>query len=102
MDLQLNTFVRKPFTVEAIQVTQENIAAVTQMLNGLLGYEEDGTPFIQMDKKVVANFSVIRPGFWVTKMGDNVRVYVDSVFRNQFVEMDDNVEGLIGILNGTN
>jgi hypothetical protein len=80
------TFVRKPFTVEAIEVTEENIAEIAEMI-GSLHYKENGSPYIQVNRRLVPNLFRIYPGFWVTRMGDsdNIRCYSKRIFNNQFV-----------------
>lgn len=80
------TFVRKPFTVEAIEVTEENIAEIAEMI-GSLRHKENGAPYIQVNRRLVPNLFRIYPGFWVTRMGDsdNIRCYSKRIFNNQFV-----------------
>jgi hypothetical protein len=48
MDLEFNSFIRKPFTVDAVQVTEDNMAEVAKLV-GELKEKDDGTPFIQVD-----------------------------------------------------
>jgi hypothetical protein len=33
----------------------------------------------------------VYPGFYMTKMGENVRCYSRKIFREQFVEEDENI-----------
>jgi hypothetical protein len=84
--MEFTTYVRKPFTVEAVQVTKENIAEIAEMI-GTLHYEKNGSPYIQVNQQVISNLFRIQPGFWVTKMGsdDNIRCYSKRIFNNQFV-----------------
>lgn len=82
------TFVRKPFTVEAVEVTEENIAEIAEvMMIGTLRHKENGSPYIQVNRRLFPNLFRIYPGFWVTKMGDsdNIRCYSQRIFNNQFV-----------------
>jgi hypothetical protein len=86
MDFQ--TFVRKPFTVEAVQVTLENIEEIAAMI-GSLEHKADGTPYIVVEKKVtdkkfVPNIFNVYVGFWMTRMGNKTRCYSPKVFNNQF------------------
>lgn len=85
--MEFTTYVRKPFTVEAVQVTKENIAEIAEMI-GTLHYEKNGSPYIQVNQQVISNLFRIMPGFWVTKMGsdDNIRCYSKRIFNNQFVK----------------
>ncbi len=71
--------------VEAVEVTEENIAEVAELV-GALRHKEDGSPYIHVDRRLVPNIYRVYPGFWMTKMGDNVRCYAKHVFVNQFME----------------
>jgi hypothetical protein len=84
-DLQYQDFVRKPFKVEAVQVTKENMEELAKHI-GEVRQKDDGTPYIFVDKRLVPNVYRVFPGFWVTKMGDNVRCYSEKVFHSQFEE----------------
>lgn len=79
------TFVRKPFVVEAVEITNENIAEVATHV-GDLRHKDDGTPYILVDKRLVPNVVRVYPGFFMTKMGENVRCYSRKIFKEQFVE----------------
>lgn len=83
--MKFTTFVRKPFMVEAVEITEENIAEVAQHV-GALREKEDGTHYINVDRRLFPNIYKVHPGFWMTMMGDNVRCYSKQVFKKQFVE----------------
>lgn len=83
MDIQFDTFSRRPFDVQAVQLTTENIGAIAPLI-GELREKEDGTPYIRVDRKVVPNIHRVYPGWWVTKMGDNFRCYSGKIFAEQF------------------
>ena len=88
--MEFTTFVRKPFVVEAVEVTAENIAEVAKYV-GDLREKEDGTQYILVDRRLVPNVFRVYPGFYMTKMGENVRCYSRKIFREQFVEEDENI-----------
>ena len=88
--MQFNTFVRKPFTVEAVEVTKDNIEEIAPFV-GTMRQKEDGTPYIQVDRRLVPNIFRVYPGFWMTKMGDNIRCYAPKVFNEQFIKNDDKI-----------
>lgn len=98
--MEFSTFVRKPFTVEAVEVTAENIGEIAPLV-GTLKEKDDGTPFIQVDKKLVPNVFRVYPGFWMTKMGDNIRCYAQRVFEEQFVRSSDEISTFVKTLNNT-
>ena len=93
MTLEFKDYVRKPFTVVAIEITDENIKQVARELKiGTVKHkEEDGTPYILVDKKKIPNVNRVFPGYFVTKMGNNVRCYNPTVFPQQFTEMTEEI-----------
>jgi hypothetical protein len=91
------TFVRKPFTVEAVEVTVENIAEIAEFVGTLR--EKDGKPYIQVDRRLVPNIYHVYPGFWMTKMGDNIRCYSKRVFSQQFVPSTEQIQDWVTFLN---
>lgn len=89
--MEFTTYVRKPFVVEAVEITKENIADVAKYV-GDLREKEDGTPYILVDRRLVPNVFQVFPGFYMTKMGENVRCYSRKIFRDQFMVKDETVE----------
>lgn len=89
--MEFTTFVRKPFTVDAVEVTEENIAEIAELV-GVLRQKEDGAPYIHVDRRLIPNIYRVYPGFWMTKMGDNVRCYSNQVFKKQFIESSPEIE----------
>ncbi len=47
--MEFTTFVRKPFTVEVVEVTDENIAEIAELV-GTLRCKEDGSRYIHVDR----------------------------------------------------
>ena len=89
--MQFQTFVRKPFVVDAIEVTTANIAEVAKYV-GDLREKEDGTPYILVDRRLVPNVFRVYPGFFMTKMGENVRCYSRKIFKEQFMFQTDQIK----------
>lgn len=96
--MDTNTFVRKPFVVEAVEVTVDNIAEIAELV-GVLRHKDNGTPYIQVDRRLVPNIYRVYPGFWMTKMGDNIRCYSKRIFNDQFVRSSADIEKWIEFLN---
>jgi hypothetical protein len=88
--MEFKSFVRKPFVVQAVEVTVENINEVAKYV-GDVREREDGTKYILVDRRLVPNVFRVYPGFYMTKMGENVRCYSRKIFREQFVEEDENI-----------
>lgn len=89
--MEFTTFVRKPFVVEAIEITTENIEEAAKYI-GDVREREDGTKYILVDRRLVPNVEKVYPGFFMTKMGENIRCYSRKIFREQFVELDDSIK----------
>lgn len=98
--MDFTTFVRKPFMVEAVQVTTENIAEVAKLVGTL---RHDGSDeqkvYIQVDRRLIPNVFKVYPGFWLTKMGDNIRCYSSHIFEGQFIEVTDEISNWVNQLN---
>jgi hypothetical protein len=88
--MEFTTFVRKPFTVKGVEITAQNIEEVSKYI-GELRDVGDGTKYILVDPRVVPNLEKVYTGFYMTKMGQNVRCYSRRVFREQFIEEDDSI-----------
>jgi hypothetical protein len=89
--VQFTTFVRKPFIVDAVEVTAMNIGEVAKYV-GDLREKEDGTPYILVDRRLVPNVDRVYPGFYMTKMGENVRCYSRKIFRDQFTAQNSEIK----------
>jgi hypothetical protein len=81
------TFNRKPFTVEAVQITEENIDALGPLV-GSVKTSGEGEKFITLDRRIVPNVRRAYVGWWITRMNDNLRCYSPKIFEEQF-EIDE-------------
>ena len=100
MELAFQDFVRKPFVVQAIEVTKENINQLAEELKiGEVRTKDDGTPFIHVDRRLEPNVLQVYPGYWVTQMGDNVRCYSRKVFFRQFIQDSDELHQWVDWVN---
>lgn len=97
LQMEFSSFVRKPFVVQAVEVTVDNISEVAKYV-GDLREKEDGTKYILVDRRLVPNVFRVYPGFYMTKMGENVRCYSRKIFREQFVEEDENIRPWIDFM----
>lgn len=96
--MEFNTYVRKPFLVEAVEVTEGNIAEIAKYV-GELKAKDDGTPFIFVDRRLVPNVYRVYPGFYMTRMGDHIRCYSRKVFHEQFTESSPEIQVWVDFLN---
>lgn len=100
MALEYNTFVRKPFVVEAVEVTEENIEGIAEKV-GQVETKADGTKYIAVDRRIVPNIYRVYPGFFMTKLGDNYRCYSKRIFDEQFVIVDDSISEAVSKIKST-
>lgn len=94
--MEFANYVRLPFLLEAVEVTVDNIEELAP-LAGELRHKEDGTPFIHVNKKLVQNVFRVYTGFFITRMGDNVRCYSPKVFQREFTAMNSDWAAYFGM-----
>jgi hypothetical protein len=88
-------YVRKPFYVDAVQVTKENIEEVAKWCNGTRQLDLNGNEFI----KVLQQRSRVVPktrafvGDWVLSSKFGVRVYSNRAFDKAFEYVAEVSEG---------
>lgn len=97
--MEFSQFVRKPFVVEAVEITVENIAEVAEYV-GEVRHKEDGSPYIYVNRRLVPNVYRVYPGFYMTRMGDHIRCYTRKIFNEQFVVAEPNIITWVEWLNG--
>lgn len=93
-------YVRKPFVVQAIEITAENIEELAAHI-GTISEKADGTKYIQVDRLRIPNIERVYIGFYMTKMGRNIRCYSNRAFTMQFIENDDAIRTWIDYMNNT-
>ena len=91
-------YIRKPFIVEAVEVTVENIASLAPRV-GTLVEPPEGSPFIEFDPKLVPHVTRVFPGFFVTKMGKRTHCYSPKAFKAQFADADEHNLNWVKYLN---
>ena len=90
-------YIRKPFEVEAVEVTEENIEAVKEWCQGNLQTEENGKRFIKVRVARALNERQTKayPGDWVLYAGTGFKVYTPKAFLKTFVPKDGETEELM-------
>lgn len=87
MSITPGKFVRKPFAVEALQVTEENLEEVATWCGGKVRQDEDGQKYVKVQVKNALNArqTEARPGCWVLKSGEvSFKVYGEYAFTKSF------------------
>ena len=95
MSVAVEVWQRKPFFVEAVQVTEENIEAIAEWCKGRLTPikdEGDGSNarFIKVNVKnpMTARQTKAFVGDWVLRSGDSFKVYKHESFFKVFNKTD--------------
>lgn len=89
--MKTQTYNRKPFQVEAVQVTVDNLEKVAEWCQGILDTDfhpedEVGKVFIRVKVKHPLNARQTKAylGDWVLKAGEGFKVYNDVAFEKSF------------------
>lgn len=80
-------YVRKPFEVEAVEVTQDNLEEVAKWCQGTIIEPENGSQaFIKVRVARALNERQTKayPGDWVLYAGTGFKVYTEKAFRRTF------------------
>lgn len=92
------SYARRPFTVDAVMVTVDNLDDIAEHV-GEVVQKEDGTRYIQVDRRKVPNVFRVYPGFFLTRLDDNIRCYSPKVFAQQFLKIDGETAQMVKALN---
>lgn len=101
--IDFKPYVRKPFVVDAVQITDENIAEIAPLV-GQLRSNETGQ-FITVDRKKLPNLYRLHTGAWLTRYQNddpekepNLRGFADRLFVVQFVENNELIQNFLDFL----
>lgn len=86
--MEFTKFKRRPFEIEAVQITEENISELAEMTGELVPANGPDDPHIKINKRIVPNVHRAYVGWWVTQMDDNIRCYAPKIFEEQFEPMN--------------
>jgi len=87
-DIAYNSYVRTPFAVEATVITAENIDEIAKLIGTEVRAKGDDK-YIAIDRRIVPNVGRAFIGWYVTRLGDNLRCYSPKIFQEQFVDMPE-------------
>lgn len=92
--IETATYVRKPFEVEAVEVTDANIEQVAEWCQGTLQIEENGRQFIKVRVARALNERQTKAyaGDWVLYAGTGFKVYTPKAFKKTFVLKESTVQ----------
>jgi len=87
--MEFSQYVRRPFKVDAIEITADNIDEIADLgLGEVRESEKDGKPYISLNRRVVPNVARAYLGWWITKMDDNYRCYSPKAFKAQYLPQE--------------
>jgi predicted Zn-ribbon and HTH transcriptional regulator len=80
------TYARKPFYVEAVRVTKENMAEVSAWCGGEIRINRHNTTyiFVRVIRPIKETQCMAFVGDWVLGAGSSYKVYKDRAFREAF------------------
>lgn len=84
--LETTKYARKPFHVDAVRVTAENMAEVAQWVNGDIRPDKDGKQFVKVRvaRPMSERQSQAYVGDWVLYAGTGYKVYTHKAFLASF------------------
>lgn len=82
--MEFNQYVRRPFAVEAVEITEKNLNDIAKLVGTVRTL--DGVTFIALDRRIIPNIRRAYVGWYLTRLGDNYRCYSPVVFESQFVD----------------
>lgn len=85
MTLEYTQHIRRPFQVEAVEITEENIEEIAAKI-GDIRTDASGKRYIAIDRRVIPFVPKAQVGWLVTRLGENYRCYAPGVFEKQFEE----------------
>jgi hypothetical protein len=80
-------YLRKTFLVQAVEITHENMDEVARHI-GVVKQDRERGRFIEIDERIVPRFKRAYAGFYVTFVGEQIRVYTRRSFHSHFVGFD--------------
>lgn len=89
MSLDYKEFVRRPFAVEAVEITLENMEEVAKLIGTVRKHKD--ILYISIDGRVVPNVKKAYVGWWMTLMDNNYRVYSPKLFKSEFLAYEESM-----------
>lgn len=87
-ELKFDTYVRTPFRIQALRITEKNIETVAEKV-GTVETEESGRKVIILNPDIVQSVGKAYAGWWLTIMDKRYRCYAPRVFERQFMKAPD-------------
>lgn len=85
-DLLFENFIRTPFRVRAVRITEQNMEEVAKLVQGEVKTRKN-EKYIVLNALIIPNVKTAYRGWYVTQFGDGLRCYAPKVFRDQFSKL---------------
>lgn len=84
-------YVRKPFEVEAVQVTEENLTEIADWCDGDIRHTADKVPFVkvQVARPLTSRQTRAFVGDWILFAGRGFKVYTSKAFEGAFDKSEE-------------
>lgn len=95
--MKIEKFARKPFVVEAVQVTEENMAEVAAWCGGeVRTADKKANAYIKLGVYHAINKRQTQAfvGDWVLKMGKGFKIYLEKAMSKTFTPVPENAEDI--------
>jgi hypothetical protein len=92
--LKFENYTRKPFTVQAVQVTEDNLNTVAEWCGGEVQTLSNNVKFIKVDvsRPITTRQTRAFLGDWVLYAGRGFKVYTEKAFRMNFAPEENVVQ----------
>lgn len=89
--MEFNQYIRKPFSVEALEITEENFKAVAKLVGSAKTKDgtrrtKEGVEYIALDRRLIPSVRRAYVGWYLTRLGEKYRCYSPTLFNAQFIE----------------
>lgn len=90
-NVEYTVWVRKPFEVKAVQVTEENMDDVAAWCSGKIRQNSYKIPYIHVDVRPFVNARQTKAfvGDWVLFAARGFKVYTDKAFKASFDQVEE-------------
>lgn len=99
--MEFERYIRKPFTISAVEVTKDNIGELAELIGeGRTRQKDNGDPYFVTNGSLIRNKAINRVelGYWITKLNDEFRIYKPGVFKRIFWDVTPERERLFSLL----
>lgn len=98
--MQTTTYSRKPLTVEAVQMTDDNALEIAQWCGGSVYVALNGktTIHVKVLHPTQANHTKAQPGDWILKSSQGYKIYQDSAFKKGFTPVEPELTNMGDLL----